>query len=143
MSCNHDHFRQLFRSPQAYPWNFFPLPSVGKGSVSCTALQCLYDYEGVPRGIWIVSWEAGWVPLHYVNFKSGLTERNFPRELGRSVGKETLCPCKVRLSCSGLEWCASTDTAQHSLQRAKPQGPKGVLGCRTLSPRGSVGLQKP
>ena len=101
----------------------------------------------------MVSWEAGWAPLFYVTFKNGLTARNCPRELGRSVGYETLCSRKVRLSCSGLEWC-STDAVQHSLQRAKPPSPKEVLGCKTISlkrsfgcktpsPKRSVGLQNP
>ena len=43
-------------------------------------------------------------PLYYVTFKRGLTGRNLPRGLGRSIGCERLCSRKVRLSCSGLEW---------------------------------------
>ena len=62
--------------------------------------------------------------LYYVTFKSGWT--------GRSVGYETLCSRKVGLSCSGLEWCASTEAVQHSLQ-----------SCKTLSPKGTFLLQDP
>ena len=50
------------QEPQAYPSNFSPLPSVEYGSVSCTAIQRHYDSEGVPRGIWIASREAGRPP---------------------------------------------------------------------------------
>ena len=122
-TCNHEHFRQRFRSPQAYPESFhllnkdpFPVPVP-------------------PINVIIImrdSWEAGWAPLYYVTFKGGFTGRNLLRELGRSSGYETRCSRKVRLFCSGLEWCASTEAVQHSLQR-----------CKTLRPKTSVGLQIP
>ena len=115
-------------------------------------------FKGVPSGIWIASREAGWARLYYVTFKSGLARRHLPRELGRSVGYETVCSRKVRLSCSGLECCATTEAVQHSLQRCKTLSPKkcvglhdlkaqkeclvakplaftGVLGCKILSPK--------
>ena len=79
------------------------------GSVSCSTIQCHYDYEGVPNVIWIASREAGYAQarLYHVAFKSGLTGRHLPRELGGSVGYETLGSRKVCFSCSGLEWCAA------------------------------------
>ena len=110
----------------------FVLKSVKEGSVTCTAVQCRDDSEGVPRGVWIASREGGWAPLYYVTFKSGLTRRNLPREFGKGLGSDTLCSRKLRLSCSGLELCASTEAAQHSSQR-----------CKTLSPERNVGLQNP
>ena len=77
------------------------------------------------------SFSGSWLsPLYYV--ASRVAWRHHPRDLGRSVGWETLCSRKVRHSCSGLEWCASTEAAQHPWQR-----------CKTLSPERNVGLQYP
>ena len=75
-------------------------------------------------------------------FKCGLTGRNLPGDLGRSVGCETVCPRKVRLFCSGLASCTSTDAVQHSLQRCKTPSPnRNVWVANTPSPKRSVGLQ--
>ena len=55
---------------------------------------------------------AGPPPLRYL--QGSLTGWNLPRY-------KTPCSRKICLACSGLEWCASTEVVQHSLQRcAKP-----------------------
>ena len=85
---------------------------------------------------------AGPLLLHY--FNSGLTGWNLPRDLGKSIGYETLCARKVRLSCSGLESCASIQTlCSTPCSIAQSQALKGVLGCKTLSPKRTVWAAKP
>ena len=79
--------------------------------------------------------------LYYVTFKSGLTGRDLPRKLGRSVAYEALFSCKVCLSCSGLERCVSTEAVHTPCSVAKPLALKRVLGCKTLNPTGLLGCK--
>ena len=139
-TCDQNFFCYLLSNRDPFPVLPFSVPMIVR------------DSGGVSRGIWIVSRQAGWAPLSYVTFKNGLTGRNLPRELGRSVGYETLCSRKVRLCCSGLECCSSTEALQHFLQLCETRSPvglqnpklkEGLLGFKTLSPQKECWVAQP
>ena len=110
---------------------FYPVPSVNKDPFPVSPSDVTIILREL-RGAFVLlpgRW-LGSPLLRY--FKSGLTRRNLPPDLGRSVGYEKLCSHKVRRFCSGLERCAYTEAQRHSLQR-----------CKTLSRKRSAGLQNP
>ena len=157
--CNHDHFRQRFRSPQAYPWNFcirshlsnkapFPVPPLN---------VIMREFRGAFA---LFLRKLAGPPLYYVTFKRGLTgrKRNLPREpkhpgFNRARKKGEFFPYTYSFSnCFklfkvpphlGIIWKPLQPEPKKKCWVAKPLALKGELGCKTLSHNRNVGLQHP